>query len=104
MDRSSKRLQELDSFAEPHNSVGAVSLHADSRLKCAWRVVISMSISIGEKRVQAQRPGALQNLRALDRRHHGVILGYAVDTLPSPMHWAAAAHAAPVRFIPGTHS
>ena len=40
-----------------------------------------MRISIGEKQLQAERPRAMPNLRALDRHPHRLILGYAVDTL-----------------------
>ena len=46
-------------------------------LKYARSMVVSMNISIGVKRAQAQRPRASRKPPALDRRPHGVILGYA---------------------------
>ena len=63
MDRSSKQLQELDSFAELQSCrrgfSSSPSLYASS-------IVVCLHISKGVKRFQAQRPRALQNLRALD--------------------------------------
>ena len=70
MDRSSKQLQELDSLAGLQSLRQSLS---SCRLKYASTVVGYMRISIGVKRVQAERPRAMPNLRALDSDPHGVI-------------------------------
>ena len=79
MDRSSRQLQELDGLAGLQSLRRSFSV---CRLKYASSMVGYMRISIGEKQLQAERPRAMPNLRALDRRPHGVILGYASLPLP----------------------
>eukprot|EP00966_Prymnesium_polylepis_P110934 2566134-Prymnesium_polylepis.1 len=70
MDRSSKQLQELDSLAGLQSLRRSLS---SCRLKYARSMVGYMHISIGKKQLQAERPRAMPNLRALDRQRHRLI-------------------------------
>ena len=74
MDRSSKQLQELDGYRwlEACRS----NFRRSPRL-AACSMVVSMPLSEGLKRIQEVRPQTMNNLRALDRQRHRLILGYA---------------------------
>ena len=83
MDRSSRLLQDLEVFGGLQSLQRSLS---SCRLKCASTVVVSMRISIGVKRVQAQRPRACKKPPALDRDPQRLILGYASP----PLIWSHA--------------
>ena len=76
MDRSSRQLhlQELDGYRwlEACRSNFRRSPHLG-----APSMVVSMRLSEGLKRIQEVRPQTMNNLRALDRQRHRLILGYA---------------------------
>ena len=81
MDRSSKPLQELEVFwrlQSPRRSLSS----SPSIYTCT--IVASMCMLKAVKRFQAVRPRACKTPPALDRRPHGVILGYARLPLPPP--------------------
>jgi hypothetical protein len=84
MDRSSKALQELDGF---RGLQGDRRSFTSCRLKCACRVVVSMRISIVEKRLQARSGlGSRETLRLwtgtlIAWRDLGVRCGHATSAL-----------------------